>query len=448
MIEKEWTVSQLVNYLKSKLDADSFIQSIWVSGEISNFTAHSSGHFYFTLKDEFSRISCVMFASHASKLLKKPLDGQKVLLKSNTSIYEKSGQIQLYVLDIVDVGTGILYQKYLVLKEKLENEGLFSASHKQPLPKYPFTIAVVTGRDTAARQDVVTTLQRRWPVARIKEFNCLVQGQDAYLSIIEALRQADQSGSDIIILARGGGSIEDLWAFNEEALIRFIYSLKTPIITGVGHETDTTLVDFVSDQRAVTPTGAAELATFKLTDVQTGVAEAQQRIVNSVKRRLTDAESALLTARQRKVLLNPELIVQTAAMNLLMNIKTLEYNVIRQKQRGYQLDQLRNRISVIEQQRLNEIRKQISYAQQTLMPNMISLLKARKQDLAHHISLLKAYSPLHILEKGYAIPYHDQQMIKSIDDIEAEEELTIRMADGNLQTIVKTKEKFHDRTKL
>ena len=393
MIEKEWTVRQLVNYLKNKLDNDFFVQAIWVNGEISNFTAHSSGHYYFTLKDEFARINCIMFANYAARLKTKPADGQKVLVKVNTSIYEKSGQIQLYVTDVTDIGMGILYQRFLELKEKLEQEGVFNSALKKPLPKYPFRIAVVTGKATAARQDVISTIQRRWPVAKIMEFNCLVQGEQAYLSIIEALSKADVSDADIIILARGGGSIEDLWSFNEETLIRFIQQLKTPLISGVGHETDTTLVDYISDYRAPTPTGAAEMATPSLIDVRNEIDDNETRIKRSILNTLNLKNDQITQLAEKKVLRNPELLTQKASMNLIMNIRSLEHYVIVIQQKRYQIENQKKVLSTLKNTLFDHVANELTNNSQMLNERLNQVIANNKQIISHQIDLLNAYSP-------------------------------------------------------
>ncbi|MEF9968454.1 MAG: exodeoxyribonuclease VII large subunit, partial [Longicatena sp.] len=243
-------VSTLVSYLKSKIDQDNYLQRILVCGEISNFVRHRSGHWYFTLKDEVSRLSCVMFSSSASRSKYIPKDGDKVILQANTSIFESSGQLQLYVTGIKLDGVGDLYVQFELLKKKLFNEGYFDENHKLSIPKYPLQIGLITGKNTAAREDVISTLQRRWPIANLIEINTLVQGDTAAKQICDAIKQMESMDVEVILLVRGGGSIEDLWAFNDENLAKVIYHCSIPIVTGVGHEVDTTIVDYVSDLRA------------------------------------------------------------------------------------------------------------------------------------------------------------------------------------------------------
>lgn len=441
MIQKEWTVSQLINYLKNRLDSDSFIQSIWILGEISNFTAHNSGHFYFTLKDSGSRISCIMFANYASRIDFKPVEGQKVLVQANTSIYEKSGQIQLYVTTMIDYGKGLLYQRFLALKEKLSKEGYFNEDHKKDIPKYPFKIALVTGKDTAARQDVLTTLKRRWPIAIISEFTCLVQGDEAYLSIIKALTQADQIEADLILLVRGGGSIEDLWAFNEEVLVKYIYDLKTPIITGVGHETDTTLVDYVSDQRAPTPTGAAELATPVLYDIVNEINDAKRTMLMAVERTLKNRNDQLFVVKNSQLFINPQILIQRRSMNLMMMIKALDYQINDRKKLRIILDNQINIFNKTKDQIMREKKHQLELTRRYLKDKIESEVLKHKQLFRHDLDLLNAYSPLNIIKKGYAIINKNDLVIKSIEQINIHDKLTIRLSDGVVKVDVNDKEK-------
>ena len=440
MIQKEWTVSQLINYLKNRLDSDSFIQSIWVLGEISNFTAHNSGHFYFTLKDSGSRISCVMFANFALRIDFKPVEGQKVLIQANTSIYEKSGQIQLYVTTMIDYGKGLLYQRFLALKEKLGEEGFFNDDHKKDIPKYPFKIAIVTGKDTAARQDVLTTIKRRWPIAIINEFPCLVQGDEAYLSIIKALAQADQIEADVILLVRGGGSIEDLWAFNEEILVKYIYELKTPIITGVGHETDTTLADYVSDKRAPTPTGAAELATPVLYDIVNEIDDAKRSLLMIIERILKNRNDQLFVVKNSQLILNPQTIIQRSSMNLMMMIKALDYQINDRKKLRIILDNQINIFDKTKNQLILNRQHQLELSKRYLKDKIESEVLRHKQMFSHDLDLLNAYSPLNIIKKGYAIINKDDLVIKSIEQVNIDDKLTIRLSDGVVKVNVNDKE--------
>ncbi|MBP5279697.1 MAG: exodeoxyribonuclease VII large subunit, partial [Erysipelotrichaceae bacterium] len=259
---QELTVSSLLRYLKTRLDNDTNIQKIYVVGEISNYHRHFSGHLYFTLKDEKAAINCVMFKSAAALLNFEPKTGDKVIVYANTSIFEASGQLQLYVLKMNPQGLGDLYARYEALKKKLSEEGKFDDDHKIELEKtYLEKVAVLVGDKSAAMSDIKICFKRRWPLCKVDYYPVLVQGPDAPKDIIPKLKQVDELGYDAIILARGGGSFEDLFCFNDEQLVNTIYDLKTFIVTGIGHEQDFSLADFVADLRAATPTAAVELIT-------------------------------------------------------------------------------------------------------------------------------------------------------------------------------------------
>lgn len=268
MNERVYTVSAIVKYVKGMLDQNPYLSSMLVQGEISNLTRHRSGHWYFTLKDERARLSCVMFASYASKCRVNVRDGMKVIVRGSLSMYEAQGSVQCYVSSIRSDGLGDLYMQYEELRKKLHAEGWFDEAHKKPVPRYACDIAVVTAKEGAAIHDVLSTIARRWPLADVTLYPAYVQGANAAPSLIDALQRADRDGHECILLVRGGGSIEDLWGFNSEALVHCIYALNTPVISGVGHESDTTLVDFVSDLRAPTPTGAASMVTCDIRDVK------------------------------------------------------------------------------------------------------------------------------------------------------------------------------------
>src|SRR5690606_2508105 len=258
----------LTKYIKRKFDFDPHLQNVYVKGEISNFKRHTSGHMYFTLKDEKARIGAVMFAQAARSLKFIPENGMNVLLNGEVSVYEPSGQYQIYVKSMEPDGIGALYVAFEQLKERLEKEGLFRKDRKQPIPPYPKTVGVVTSPTGAAIRDIITTIQRRYPIARIIIYPALVQGTQAAPSVANMIRIANErKEADVLIVGRGGGSIEELWAFNEEVVARAIYESDIPIISAVGHETDTTIADFVADLRAPTPTGAAEMAVPNWTEL-------------------------------------------------------------------------------------------------------------------------------------------------------------------------------------
>ena len=262
------TITQLNHYLKYKFDNDANLQVVYLKGEISNFKAHTRGHYYFTLKDENSRINAVMFQSNASKIKFMPIDGMKVMVTGKITVYESTGGYQIYVTDMLEDGVGNLYIAYEQLKKKLESEGLFDSSHKRKIPKMPKRIGIVTASTGAAIRDILTTIKRRYPIAETILFPSLVQGEYAASDIAKKIAIANTFELDTLIVGRGGGSIEDLWPFNEEIVARAIYNSKVPVISAVGHEVDFTIADFVADLRAPTPTAAAELASVDINTIR------------------------------------------------------------------------------------------------------------------------------------------------------------------------------------
>ncbi len=440
MRNRQLSVSALVRYLKGKLDQDPLIQRVIVAGEISNFTAHRSGHWYFTLKDEKSRISCVMFASNAARCKFIPKEGDSVLVQANTSIFEASGQLQLYVTAMKPTGLGDLYLKYEELKRRLHEEGLFDPARKKPLPQYPMRIVVITGKNTAARQDVVTTLARRWPIAQVSEIPVLVQGEGAAAQICAALRQADTLGFDVMILARGGGSIEDLWSFNEECVARTMAGLKTPVICGVGHEVDVTIADLVADRRAPTPTGAAEMATPQLAEVQSHCLRQRQQLIYLMNQKLRQQRQRYQQQVESRIFQDPMSLLQPLQMRLDYDSSRLQNTTQRLRSQRARLDQLSavllnqtSRQVHLQQQRLGQLRLNLNHHEK-------QQLMLRQQQLKEKIRLLDAYSPLKILGRGYGLIAQNGHLVRSIQEVNVNEELRIRLHDGQIQAHVKEKE--------
>ncbi|HJV31848.1 MAG TPA: exodeoxyribonuclease VII large subunit, partial [Bacillales bacterium] len=285
--QKYLTVHALTKYIKRKFDVDPHLQNIFVKGEISNFKQHSSGHMYFTLKDEKARILAVMFSSHSRSMKFSPENGMKVILRGEISVYEPSGQYQIYVKEMRPDGIGDLYLAYEQLKQKLELEGLFAKENKKAIPLFPKRVGVITSPTGAAIRDILTTIKRRFPIAKVLVFPALVQGEQAAPSIVHAIEKANMmSNIDVLIVGRGGGSIEELWAFNEETVARAIFRSEIPIISAVGHETDFTIADFVADLRAPTPTGAAELAVPHIDELMERVLQRQTRLIRAISEKI------------------------------------------------------------------------------------------------------------------------------------------------------------------
>lgn len=488
MSDHRWTVSSLVRYLKLKLDNDQMLQDVTVIGELSNFNHHHSGHMYFTLKDDKSRINCVMFKSYTSKVDFKPENGLEVILKANMSVFESSGAVQLYATEMIPYGMGNLALKFEQLKKKLSLEGLFDEKLKQTIPNYPKRIALVTGANTAAYQDLRTTLARRWPVTEVEVFNALVQGEKAHLDIIEKLEMADNSDVDVIILARGGGSIEDLWAFNEEELVRKISELKTPIISGVGHETDFTITDFVADLRAPTPTGAAELATPNIIEVHQGFLNYRKELFKAIRLQRDYSKQNIDTYRNHAVFQHPEIMIANSIQMHQMYQRELERwsrkitnQFVLYKQNKERLlnsghiiynreKTLLNRIETelmhhldsckinkkhhYQQLRTNFISKSLNEShrhlymlttsQTALINTLDNRLRYQKSRMQNQIELLDSYSPLKTLQRGYSITTKDSMSVNSIEGIEVNDIIITKVVDGCIESKVISKEKTNE----
>lgn len=396
------SVTTLVRYLKNKLDSDGALSSVLVSGELSNFRKAPSGHIYFTLKDENCSISCVMFKSKATFLKFDPKNGDKVLLQGSVSLFESSGQMQIYVNSLRLDGVGDLYAKYEELKNKLYLEGLFNKEHKKEIPtKYPLKVAVLCGDNSAAMSDIKIQFKRRWPICKVDFYPVVVQGLQASLDIIEKLLKVDEMDYEIIVLARGGGSFEDLFCFNDESLVRTIYSLNTFIVSGIGHEQDFTLTDFVSDLRAPTPTGAIELITPNIVDVIGEVDGLTKKLDNLINDRIVDFKDRLTTLCNNKYLLNPKLLIDKISLKL-------DYYLER-------INSFSNRLSTID--------KEIDNVVDNIAIKLNIKLNKRQNDLDKLDSLLKAYSVDNTLKRGYSLVYKDNKLLK--DKVNINDDLLI-----------------------
>ncbi len=396
------SVTTLVRYLKNKLDSDSALSSLLVSGELSNFRKSPSGHLYFTLKDENCSISCVMFKSKAAYLNFNPKNGDKVLLQGSVSLFEASGQMQIYVNSLRLDGVGDLYAKYEELKNKLYSEGLFADDHKKDIPtKYPLKVAVLCGDNSAAMSDIKIQFKRRWPLCKVDYYPVIVQGLQASADIIEKLLKVDELNYEIIVLARGGGSFEDLFCFNDETLARTIYSLNTFIVSGVGHEQDFTLTDFVADLRAPTPTGAIELITPNIVDVNEEIDDLGAELNYLMENKITYIKDSLDSLANNKYLLNPKLLIDKTSLKL-----------------DYYLERI-NSFS----NRLLSINKDIDNTVNNMVINLNIKLNKRQNDLDKLNSLLKAYSVDNTLKRGYSLVYKDNKLLK--DEVNIDDDLLI-----------------------
>ena len=409
-------ITDLNNYIKSVIDRDHFLNKVYISGEISNFKNHTRGHLYFTLKDDTSRINAVMFESMAKYLTFEPKDGMSVLVEGRISCYPASGSYQIYVEKMEMDGIGKLFIEYEKLKKKLQEEGLFDLDHKKKIPRFPNKIGVVTASTGAAVKDIISTIKRRYPICEVILFPSLVQGEDAKDNIVEQIKKADNFGVDTIIVGRGGGSIEDLWAFNEEIVARAIYECKTPIISAVGHEIDFTIADFVADLRAPTPTGAAEMAVPTILDVQTLIENFQIRLNKNIKNMVNQKFIMLERFKRSYILKNPMSMYEIKEQKLDNLIDNLKSNI--------------KNLVVTSQNRFNLLKENY------VLKNPKLLIEKEEQKLGLLIKSIKLLNPLSILEKGYSVVSKDDVAIKSVKSIKTDDVLDIRLYEGNIKAKV------------
>ena len=416
MNDKYLSVSAITRYLKAKFAVDENLQKVYLKGEISNFKAHSSGHFYFSLKDENSKINAIMFRSNASKIQFQPADGMKVLVTGRISIYESLGGYQIYVDEMLEDGVGNLYVAFEQLKKKLLAEGMFDEGHKKSIPKIPQKVGVITASTGAAIRDILTTIKRRYPICEIILFPTLVQGENAKDDIARNILRAQNYDLDVLIVGRGGGAIEDLWPFNEEVVARAIYDSKIPVISAVGHEVDFTIADFVADLRAPTPTAAAELAVPNMGDLVNHIKQLEIRLNEAINKKINYQKLYLDSIKNSFALKNPMIMFENRKQNLdLLNNKL--YDLI---------------INKIEKEKvnLNHLRK--SYVLQN--PSLI--YKNEKILLKNIIDKLNLLNPLNILSRGYSISYFNDKTLKSVKSVRKNDLIDIKLTDGFIKTKV------------
>jgi len=417
MNDKYISISQLTRYIKYKIDNDVHLQEVFLKGEISNFKAHTRGHFYFTLKDEESRINAVMFSSSASKVKFMPQDGMKVLVSGKVSVYPANGGYQIYVSEMLEDGMGNLYIAFEQLKRKLSEEGLFEETHKKKIPKIPERIGVVTAPTGAAIRDITSTIKRRWPIAQVILFPALVQGADAKNSVVKQINLADTYNLDVLIVGRGGGSIEDLWCFNEECVARAIFNAKTPIISAVGHEVDFTIADFVCDMRAPTPTGAAEMAVPNKSDIDNYLGQLGIRLNKVLQNKIDFNKQKLDQIMGRHIFKDPISIYE---------IKEQQFSNI--------LDKLRYTIVSFYNAKNNEYQRLI---QSIVFKNPEKLIESNKNKCLMLLSKLETLSPVLTLKRGYSILRKDEKIINSVKSVKKNDILEIEVSDGKINVEVK-----------
>lgn len=387
---KYLTVSVLTQYLKRKFDSDEHLRCIFIKGELSNFKFHTSGHLYFSVKDENSKINAVMFNNNARKLNFKPMDGIKVLIMGRISIYEATGNYQIYVEEMLEDGVGNLYIAYEKLKEQLSKEGLFNQEHKKAIPKIPKKIGVITAPTGAAIKDIISTIKRRFPICEVLLFPSLVQGENAADNIVQNISKAENYDLDLLIVGRGGGSIEDLWPFNEEIVARAIYNCTIPTISAVGHEIDYTIADFVADLRAPTPTGAAEMAVPNLQDIVKLLEQLKIRTSESIYKKINYNHLTLDAIKNSFVLKNPLILYENKKQRLDMYSEKLS-NILK-----YQVQQSKNKFTSL-------------------------------------LDKLELLNPINTLKRGYSITYINDKVVTDIADVNLNDNLNIKLHKGSIE---------------
>ena len=441
MSEEYVTVSALTKYIKYKFDKDPHLGRVYLTGEISNFRLRPT-HQYFSLKDENAIISATMFQSAFKKIQFRPEEGMKVLVIGKVSVFEKSGQYQINIEHMEPDGVGALYLAYEQLKKKLEAEGLFSLP-KKPIPQFPKKIAILTSESGAVIQDIQTTVARRFPIVQLVLYPTVVQGVHAVNSILKNLDLVEKEDYDVVIIGRGGGSIEDLWAFNEEPVVRRVAELSIPVISSVGHETDTTLIDFVSDMRAATPTAAAEIATPVLIEIHQQLRNLQTRLEQALSRQLQIKRERMQALANASIFQNPERIYQVYQQRvdqLEMRLQQMMQQSVQHKRQ--QLVKNQHRLELGSPSRRVQTEKQaLQYLAKRLEQAQGQLMKDKKQQFQRAIQQLDLLSPLKIMNRGYGILQQEETIIKSVDQLEVNQELTIQLVDGTVRSKVTSVEK-------
>lgn len=410
--DKYLTVTALTRYLKYKFDSDEHLKFVFLKGEISNFKSHSSGHLYFSVKDEGSKINAIMFSMNAKKLNFIPVEGSKVLLVGKVSVYEATGNYQIYVDEMLEDGIGNLYVAYEKLKKDLEKEGLFDESHKKSIPKYPKRIGVVTAPTGAAIRDIISTIKRRYPICEIIIFPSLVQGDGAASDIVKNIEKAEFYNIDTLIVGRGGGSIEDLWPFNEEIVARAIYRCSIPVISAVGHEVDFTIADFVADHRAPTPTGAAEIAVPNKLEILNYIDQLRIRNKKVINNKINFLTEKLDNITSKYVLQKPMTIFE---------IKEQQYDSVLEKLK-FNMTSLYNK----------KEKEYFNLMSSILFKEPSKMLDNKKNKYLQIISKLETLSPFTTIKRGYAIAKKDGKSVKSVKEVKIDDNLSIDLSDGSI----------------
>ena len=422
MNNKYLTVSAINRYLKAKFENDDNLRVVFLKGEISNIKYHTTGHIYFSIKDEYSKINAIMFSSSAKKLLFKPVDGSKVLITGRISVYEATGGYQIYVDEMLEDGIGNLYIAFEKLKQDLAKEGLFDQKYKKAIPKIPNRVGVVTASTGAAIKDIISTIKRRYPICEVILFPSLVQGDNAKEDIVKNIKLAENYDLDVLIVGRGGGSIEDLWPFNEETVARAIFECSIPTISAVGHEIDFTIADYVADMRAPTPTGAAEMAVPNITDLINNINNLNIRLNEAINKKINYQKLYLDSIKNSFVIKNPLIMYEGKKQKLDYLIDSLNKILIKKYESAkHKFELLKNNYILS--------KPELLYKEEILKLNNL-------------IEKLELINPLGVLKRGYTLTYQDNKVINDINNIKIDSNIDIKFHNGSVSAkVLEIKEK-------
>lgn len=435
------SISSVIARIKNVLTQTMDLDGIWIQGEISNLTKHRSGHYYFSLKDKSGEMSCVMFSSYVSRLNFNVEEGMRVLVSGSINVYEQRGSLQLVIRQMKQDGLGDLYLEFEKRKQDLLRAGYFDESHKKAKPDYIENIGVVTGAQAAALQDVLSTIQRRWPMMKITLYPSLVQGSLAPKSLIQSLKEADTHNHDALLIVRGGGSFEDLFCFNDVQLVKTIYSLNTYIVSGVGHEVDTTLCDLVCDHRSVTPTAAAQWVTLDQYEVMTQILKDRELLRQNMSMILNHNKLKLDSYKNHPYLKDPKSFIIEKQLKLDGYNTQIEHALELELQKK---NVIKNYTQQMHLRMMNIVKVQenkLSMVPEKLRSNMQVLLQNSRHSLQKNCALLDAYSPLKVLSRGYSISKIEDKVIKHVKDVARDDIMVTRVNDGVITScVVSTKE--------
>src|SRR5690625_168867 len=452
LLEKNYlTVTALTRYIKRKIDSDPHLHEVLIKGEISNFNHHRRGHMYFTLKDDYTRISAVMFAGYNRYLNFTPEEGMSVFIKGQVSVYENFGQYQLYVHEMHPDGVGALYLAFEQLKKKLSKEGLFDVKHKLPLPKYPKNIGIVTSDTGAAIQDILSTFHKRYPRANLYILPAIVQGEYAPDSIVTMIEKANHFHIklDLLIVGRGGGSIEDLQPFNEERVARAIFHSKIPIVSAVGHETDVTISDYVADLRAPTPTGAVMLSVPAQDELLKNIQHMKQNLLRFVTQVHKSEQERLKRLQSSHAFRYPEQLLQQKEQELDYKMERTERaftHLIHEKEQKLKNVNIRLQVTSPREE-IAQYKEKVATYDKQLLSSFKKLINERLNELNNAIDKLTLLSPLHTIQRGFALPYEkDGTIIRTSKQVQTNDAITVEIKDAYLSCKVKNvREKNHDK---